>query len=93
MVNVTEQYNYTIWIPLNGVGGSMNNMTVDVGLAPCGNSIYDNAIPEPILAGQNVTITSGGIIPAGTYRVLWNFTLPPTTPLVNTLYFKGDTIT
>ena len=93
MVDVNTQYNYTIWIPLVGVGGTMNNMTVDVGNSVCGSAIYDNAIPEPTLASTNVVVSSGAAIPAGIYRVLWNFTLPSTTPLNYSLYFKGDTKT
>lgn len=93
MVNPAVQYNYTVWLPLAGLGGTFNNMTVDVGNSICGSAIYDNAIPEPGLAAANVVVSSGAAIPAGTYRVLWNFTLPPTTPLNYTLYFKGDTKT
>lgn len=93
MINVNYQYNYTIWIPLAGVGGTMSNITVDIGNGVCGSAIYDNAIPEPGLAGTNVVVTSGGSIPAGIYRVLWNFTLPSTPPLTTSLYFKGDTKT
>lgn len=93
MINPNFQYNYTIWLPLNGVGGTFNNMTVDVGNSVCGSAIYDNAIPEPGLAGLNVVVSAGAAIPAGTYRVLWNFQLPPTTPLNYSLYFKGDTKT
>jgi hypothetical protein len=93
MVNPNEQYNYTIWVPLNGVGGTLSNITVDVGNSVCGSAIYDNAIPDATLAGNNVTVTAGGILPAGIYRVLWNFTLPATPPLPigTSLYFKGDT--
>lgn len=93
MVNPNEQYNYTIWLPLNGLGGTFNNMTVDVGNTVCGSAIYDSAIPEPIYAVVNVTVTSGAAIPAGIYRVLWNFRLPSTEPLNTSLYFKGDTKT
>jgi hypothetical protein len=90
IVNPNVEYNYTIWIPIDGVGGTFNNMTIDVGNTPCDSSIYDNAIPEPVLASISVVVTSGAAIPAGTYRVLWNFTLPTTLPLNYSLYFKGD---
>jgi hypothetical protein len=91
-VNPNEQYYYTVWIPLAGVGGTMTNMTVDVGASTqCSTSIIDNGIPEPTLAGTNVTVTSGAAIPAGTYRILWLFVIPPTIPLPSSLYFKGDT--
>lgn len=90
VVNQNVEYNYTIWIPLNGVGGTLNNMTINVGNIPCDSSIYNSAIPEPVLASTNVTVSSGSVIPAGTYRVLWSFTLPTTLPLNYSLYFKGD---
>ena len=98
-VNVNIQYFYSIWIPLNGVGGSMTNMTVDVGSgAACTNNIINDAIPDSI-AGTNVTVTSGAAIPAGVYRVLWvgTFAVQPSAvpppPLANSLFFKGDTKT
>jgi hypothetical protein len=91
------KYFYSIWIPLAGVGGTMNNMTVDIGSGgPCSNNIINDGVPDPGLATQNVTVTSGAAIPAGTYRVLWmgSFAEQPTTPpLAVTLYFKGDTKT
>jgi hypothetical protein len=91
-VNPNEQYYYTVWIPLAGVGGTMTNMTVDVGASTaCSTSIIDNGIPDPTRAGTNVTVTSGAAIPAGTYRILWLFVIPVTTPLPSSLYFKGDT--
>jgi hypothetical protein len=91
-VNPNIQYYYSVWIPLAGVGGTMTNMTVDVGASTaCSTSIIDNGIPEPTLAGTNVTVTSGAAIPAGTYRILWLFVIPVTTPLPSSLYFKGDT--
>lgn len=93
-LNPNLQYNYSIWIPLAGVGGTMTNMTVDVSAGlPCNCSVYNDSIPSATLAGQNVTVTSGAAIPAGTYRVLWNYVLPASTPLNQTLYFKGNTKT
>jgi hypothetical protein len=98
-VNVDIQYFYSIWVPLAGVGGSMTNMTVDIGSgAACASNILNDGIPDSI-AGTNVTVTSGGAIPAGNYRVLWlgSFALQPSAipppPLSVTLYFKGDTKT
>jgi hypothetical protein len=96
-VNPNYQYNYTVWLPLAGVGGSLTNMTVDVGSAtPCSNIVFPDYIPDGTLAGINVTVPSGCAIPAGTYRVLWNFKLPASAPppaLGASLYFKGDTKT
>jgi hypothetical protein len=85
------KYNYSIWIPLAGVNDVMNNMTVDVGTSPCDSVLFDGYIPEPSLSATNVIVTSGAAIPSGTYRVLWNFVLPITTPLESSLYFKGNT--
>jgi len=98
-VDVNIQYFYSIWIPLAGVGGSMTNMTVDIGSgAPCTSNILNDGIPDSI-AGTNVNVTSGGAIPAGNYRVLWlgSFAVQPSAvpppPLSIPLYFKGDTKT
>jgi hypothetical protein len=91
-VNPNIQYNYTVWLPLAGVGGTFNNMTVDVGTATaCSNNTFNDYIPSSGLAALNVTVPSGCAIPAGTYRVLWNFILPASVPLGTALYFKGDT--
>jgi hypothetical protein len=94
-VTVGQQYFYSIWIPLNGVGGTMTNMTVDIGSgAACATNLLNDGIPDSTLAGTNVTVTSGGAIPAGTYRVLWlgSFAVQPSSPpLVSSLFFKGDT--
>jgi hypothetical protein len=91
------QYFYSIWIPLAGVGGTMNNMTVDIGSGGvCSNNIINDGVPDPGLSTQDVTVTSDAAIPAGTYRVLWlgSYAVQPTTPpLAVTLYFKGDTKT
>lgn len=90
-VTPSIQYNYSVWIPLAGVNDSMNNMTVDVGTSACDAGLFDGYIPESTLAATTVTLTSGGAIPAGSYRVLWNFVLPITTPLGSSLFFKGNT--
>ena len=95
MVNPNVQYVYSVWVPLAGVGGTLNNMTIDVGLgAACSTSIIDNGVPDATNAGVNVTVPSGCVIPAGTYRVLWMNELnliPNTTPLATTIWIKGDT--
>lgn len=95
MVNPSEQYVYTVWVPLAGVGGTMNNMTLDVGTgSACSVSIIDNGIPDTGNASTNVVVPSGCAIPAGTYRVLWInelYYVPATTPLNTTLWIKGDT--
>jgi hypothetical protein len=90
-VTPSVKYNYSVWIPLAGVNDVMNNMTVDVGTSPCDSVLFDGYIPEPSLSATNVVVTSGAAIPSGTYRVLWNFVLPITTPLESSLYFKGNT--
>ena len=98
MVNPNEQYAYTIWIPLAGVGGTMNNMTVDAGRSSsCSVSIVDNGIPDATNAAINVTVPSGSVIPSGTYRVLWLPNIlgyPPLGPvpiLNSSIFIKGDT--
>lgn len=96
-VNPNIKYAYTVWIPLAGVGGSMNNMTLDIGEStPCTSTIANGDIPDPLLSGINVTVPSGCAIPSGVYRVLWTTgaaIIPPnlgSLPLSNSLYFKGD---
>ena len=97
MVNPSEQYVYTAWIPLAGVGGTFNNMTLDVGTgAACAVGIIDNGVPDPGNASINVIVPGGCVIPAGTYRVLWMnelYNQPTTPPLGATLWIKGDTKT
>jgi len=91
-VNPNEQYDYSIWIPLAGVGNTFTNMTVDVGSSsPCTNNIFSDAIPDLGNAAIDVDVPPGLILPAGTYRVLWNFVVPSTIPLGASIYFKGDT--
>jgi hypothetical protein len=96
-VNPNIQYVYSVWIPLAGVGGTFNNMTLDAGFgAACSTSIIDNSVPDSINSAINVTVPTGCAIPAGTYRILWIQELilqPATTPLTNTLWIKGDTKT
>jgi hypothetical protein len=97
MVNPLERYVYTAWIPLAGVGGTFNNMTLDVGTGTaCAVGIIDNGVPDPGNASINVTVPGGCVIPAGIYRVLWMnelYNQPTTPPLGATLWIKGDTKT
>ena len=95
LVNPAIQYTYTVWIPLAGVGGTMTNMTVDVGFGTaCSTSVINDGVPDVINAGVNVSVPGGCAIPAGTYRVLWMnelYNQPNTTPLSTTFWVKGDT--
>jgi hypothetical protein len=93
VVNSGIQYFYSVWLPLNGIGGTLNTYQMDVGTTLGGAEIY-SAIPNttPITNAYDVVVTSGAAIPAGTYRVLWistNFLLPSSTPLTGSIYFKG----
>ena len=93
-VNPNVQYDYSIWIPLAGVGNTLTNMTVDVGASsPCSNNLFSDAIPDLGAVSIDVDVPIGSILPAGTYRVLWNFVVPATLPLGSSIYFKGDTKT
>ena len=99
-VNTGIQYFYTLWIPLNAVGGTMSNMTVDIGTnTPCSNDIAYNAIPDSVLSSIDVVVTSGAVIPSNVYRVLWidptcllPIALPPPA-LSSSIFFKGNTKT
>jgi hypothetical protein len=96
-VDPSIQYFYSIWVPLAGVGGTMTNMTVDIGTgSACATNVINDGTPDPGLSTQNVIVTSGAAIPAGTYRVLWLGSYaeqPVAPPLSVTIYFKGDTKT
>jgi hypothetical protein len=96
-VNPNVQYFYSIWIPLAGVGGTFNNMTIDCSSgSPCTNNVFSNDIPSPLLSAKNVTIPSGAAIPEGIYRVLWMPTgglQPSGLPFVGPLYIKGNSKT
>jgi hypothetical protein len=97
LVTASIQYTYTVWVPLAGVGGSMTNMTLDVGFGgACSTSVINNGVPDATNAGVNVVVPSGCAIPAGTYRVLWMIELysqPSTPPLNTSFWVKGDTKT
>jgi hypothetical protein len=90
-VNENIKYFYSIWLPIDGLGGTFTNMTIDAGTSACSTDYVNDAIPDSI-AIQNVTITSGAAIPAGNYRVLWlqNLTLPITQTLLTNIYIKGE---
>jgi hypothetical protein len=93
VVNSSIQYFYSIWLPLNGIGGTLNNYQMDVGTTSGGFDIFDNIPgPTPTTNAYDVVVTTGAAIPAGTYRVLWispNFQLPATPPLSSSIYFTG----
>ena len=95
LVNPAIQYTYTVWIPLAGVGGSMNNMTVDIGFgSACSTSVINDGVPDATNAAVNVVVPSGCAIPAGTYRILWMnelYSQPSSPPLSTTFWVKGDT--
>ncbi len=93
-INPNEYYFYSVWIPLSGVGGSMTNMTIQLGYSspPCAFDV--TLTPDVTISSTNVTVTSGAAIPAGVYRVLYcssSTLLPSSTPAINNFYFKGDT--
>jgi hypothetical protein len=93
-INASIQYFYTIWVPLAGVGGTLTDMTNDVGTTLGSNDVFNDIGTVTTLTALNVTVTSGAAIPAGTYRVLWvspQFQLPISPPLTGSLYFRGDT--
>ena len=69
-------------------------MTNDVGTSAGGQDIFADIGTIVGLTSINVTITLGAAIPSGTYRVLWvspQYTLPGSTPLTGSLYFRGET--
>lgn len=87
-------YFYSIWLPLDGVGGSMSGFTIDVGTSLGGSEVYDTLPALSQTIGYNVNVTSGAAIPEGTYRVIWispQMQLPAILPLTSILYVRGDT--
>jgi len=93
-LNPNIKYFYSIWIPLIAVGGSLNDMTIDVGTTLGDYGVYDNIPTITGLTSLNVTVTPGAVVPSGTYRVLWvspNFELPISLPFTGSLFFRGDT--
>lgn len=95
-VNPNIQYVYSVWLPLAGVGGTLNNMTLDVGTGtPCTSDISNGGIPDIINSSVNVTVPSGCAIPTGTYRVLWmtelvNLPAIANLPLGASIFIKGE---
>jgi uncharacterized membrane protein len=93
-INPNEYYFYSVWIPLSGVGGVMDNMTIGVGYMSYPCSFDFLLTPATTISSTDITVTSGAAIPAGVYRVLYcssSMLLPPATPSTNNFYFKGDT--
>ena len=93
VVNPNITYFYSIWLPLSGIGGTLNTYLIDIGTTLNGSEI-NNDLPAftPIQNAFDVVVTSGAAIPAGTYRVLWispDLQLPGSTPLTGSLYFTG----
>lgn len=90
-LNIDIKYFYSIWIPLDGVGNTMTNMTINAGSTPCGTDYSEQGNPDAI-ASQNVFVTSGAAIPIGTYRVIFLslLNLPNTNKLLNDIYIKGN---
>lgn len=87
-------YFYSIWLPLDGVGGNMSGFTIDVGTSLGGSEVYDALPALSQTIGYNVNVTSNGAIPEGIYRVIWispQMQLPAILPLVSILYMRGDT--
>jgi len=92
-ISNTTGYFLSIWIPLAGVGGSLTQMTSDVGTTLCGSEFANDLPADVVTNALDVTVTSGAAIPAGTYRVLWaspNFNFPAGYISVP-YYFRGDT--
>ena len=92
LINMNIQYLYTVWIPLDCVGGTMENMILEIGYnsSPC--SFDAVATPDPIISQTDITVGVGAAIPAGIYRVLYcasTALLPISTPTNNDIYFKG----
>jgi len=91
-VNTSIRYFYSIWVPLAGVNNSLSNMQIDIGLGgPDGNNQGNDLNPDSII-DTNVTVSSGAVIPQGTYRVLWldpNANIPGSLPLSSNIYFKA----
>jgi hypothetical protein len=87
-------YFYSIWIPLDGVGGNMSSMTIDVGTSLGESEVYDSLPAQSQTITYNVNVSSGAAIPEGIYRVIWispQMQLPALLPLNVILYIKGDT--
>ena len=96
-ISNTTGYFMSIWIPLAGVGGTLSQMTTDLGTSLCGTEIYGNLPADATTNIEDVVVTSGAAIPAGTYRVLWytpnfNFPAPPAGGSITIpYYFRGNT--
>jgi hypothetical protein len=93
VVNPLLQYFYSIWLPLDGIDGTLNEYKIDLGTTPGGSDLLDNSPSvAPTTNAFDVIVTSGGAIPAGTYRVIWitpELIQPAATPLTGSLYFTG----
>jgi len=92
LMNPDIRYFYTIWLPLEGIGNSLIDMTIDVGVTLGDDSLFDDIGTIIGLTSLNVTVNGGTVLPPGDYRVLWvspNFELPTTLPSNGSLFFRG----
>jgi hypothetical protein len=94
VVNPALQYFYSIWLPLNGIGNSLNNYVMDVGTSPSGNDVW-GSVPSsaPTSNAFDVTVTSGAAVPSGTYRVVWVSTNFLLTVATGSIYFNATSKT
>jgi hypothetical protein len=95
-VNTSVRYFYSIWIPLAGVNNSLSNLQVDIGTGAADANNLGNDLNPDSLINTDVTVSSGAVIPSGTYRVLWldpNARIPGSLPLSQNIYFKGVSYT
>jgi hypothetical protein len=87
-------YTYSVWIPLNGMGGSYTNSDLFYGQrtsSPPSCALTTTVTPQVLTSAIDVVVTSGGIIPAGTYRVLWG--VPSyIQPVLTTYYFRKNNV-
>lgn len=92
-VNTDIRYFYSIWLPVDGMGGSLSSYQISVGTESSCSSTF-GSIPAiaPYQNSFDVIVTGGAAIPEGHYRVLWitpEMNLPASLPMVSSICIQG----
>jgi hypothetical protein len=96
-VNPAVQYIFSVWIPIAGVNNAISASQFTVGNRGVGSTNLNtpalvNASASLLTSAEQVVITTGAAIPAGTYRVLYLDNTQNAVISSTPWYFRQDNI-